>query len=132
MARGYVEVVDTQLRNISGFEVINKIQRAASNIPGVIVEITPEEGGPQFGSPIELGIFGDNEESVAKTTEIIEEYMVNDVVGLTNIRSTLPYSLIEWKVEVDKQKAAQLGVSIVDIGALVQMLTNGFLSLIHI
>ncbi len=126
MARGYVEVVDTQLRNISGFEVINKIQKAASNIPGVIVEITPEEGGPQFGSPIELGIFGDNEESVAKTTEIIEEYMVNDVVGLTNIRSTLPYSLIEWKVEVDKQKAAQLGVSIVDIGALVQMLTNGF------
>ena len=126
MARGYVEVVDTQLRNISGFEVINKIQQAASNIPGVIVEITPEEGGPQFGSPIELGIFGDNEESVAKTTEIIEEYMVNDVVGLTNIRSTLPYSLIEWKVEVDKQKAAQLGVSIVDIGALVQMLTNGF------
>ena len=126
MARGYVEVVDTQLRNISGFEVINKIQRAASNIPGVIVEITPEEGGPQFGSPIELGIFGENEESVAKTTEIIEEYMVNDVVGLTNIRSTLPYSLIEWKVEVDKQKAAQLGVSIVDIGALVQMLTNGF------
>ena len=126
MARGYVEVVDTQYRNISGFEVINKIQRAASNIPGVIVEITPEEGGPQFGSPIELGIFGDNEESVAKTTEIIEEYMVNDVVGLTNIRSTLPYSLIEWKVEVDKQKAAQLGVSIVDIGALVQMLTNGF------
>ena len=126
MARGYVEVVDTQLRNISGFEVINKIQRAASNIPGVIVEITPEEGGPQFGSPIELGIFGDNEESVAKTTEIIEDYMVNDVVGLTNIRSTLPYSLIEWKVEVDKQKAAQLGVSIVDIGALVQMLTNGF------
>ena len=126
MARGYVEVVDTQLRNISGFEVINKIQRVASNIPGVIVEITPEEGGPQFGSPIELGIFGDNEESVAKTTEIIEDYMVNDVVGLTNIRSTLPYSLIEWKVEVDKQKAAQLGVSIVDIGALVQMLTNGF------
>ena len=126
MARGYVEVVDTQLRNISGFEVINKIQRAASNIPGVIVEITPEEGGPQFGSPIELGIFGDNEESVAKTTEIIEDYMVNDVVGLTNIRSTLPYSLIEGKVEVDKQKAAQLGVSIVDIGALVQMLTNGF------
>ena len=38
----------------------------------------------------------------------------------------MPYSLIEWKVEVDKQKAAQLGVSIVDIGALVQMLTNGF------
>ena len=47
-------------------------------------------------------------------------------LDLANIRSTLPYSLIEWRVDVDKQKAAQLGVSISDIGALVQMLTNGF------
>jgi len=126
MARGFMEVVDTQLRDISGNEVFIKAQEVTSNIPGVIVEITPEEGGPSFGSPIELGIFGDNEASVAKTTKIIEEYMLNEVVGLTNIRSTLPYPLIEWKVEVDKQKAAQLGVSIADIGALVQMLTNGF------
>jgi multidrug efflux pump len=73
-----------------------------------------------------LGIFGDNEAAVARTTERIEQYMKNDVIGLANIRSTLPYSLIEWRVDVDKQKAAQLGVSISDIGALVQMLTNGF------
>ena len=33
---------------------------------------------------------------------------------------------MEWSVEVDKQKAAQLGVSVADVGALVQMLTNGF------
>ena len=126
MARGLMEVVDTQFRNVSGNEVFIKAQEATSGIPGVIVEVTPEEGGPSFGSPIELGIFGDNEESVAKTTKIIEQYMIDEVVGLTNIRSTLPYSLIEWKVEVNKQKAAQLGVSIADIGALVQMLTNGF------
>ena len=73
-----------------------------------------------------MGIFGDNEAAVARTTERIEQYMKNDVIGLANIRSTLPYSLIEWRVDVDKQKAAQLGVSISDIGALVQMLTNGF------
>ena len=126
VSRGFIEVVDSKYRDISGKEVIEKVQKAASNIPGIIVEITPEEGGPSFSSPIELGIFGDNEQSVAKTTEIIEQYMLNDVVGLANIRSTLTYSLIEWKVQVDKQKAAQLGVSIVDVGALVQMLTNGF------
>ena len=33
---------------------------------------------------------------------------------------------MEWSVDVDKQKAAQLGVSVSDVGALVQMLTNGF------
>ena len=126
MARGFMEVVDSKYRSLTGYEIIDLVEEATSNIPGIIVEITPEEGGPSFGSPIELGIFGDNEAAVARTTETIEQYMKNDVIGLANIRSTLPYSLIEWRVDVDKQKAAQLGVSISDIGALVQMLTNGF------
>ena len=126
VSRGFLEVVDSSQRAVKGAEIIRRVQQATSNIPGLIVEITPEEGGPSFSSPIELGIFGDNEQGVAKATELIEDYMTNDVVGLTNIRSSLPHPLIEWKVEVDKQRAAQLGVSIGDIGALVQMLTNGF------
>ena len=43
-ARGYMEVVDTQFRDISGNEVFIKAQEATSGIPGVIVEITAEEG----------------------------------------------------------------------------------------
>ena len=126
MARGFMEVVDSKYRDRTGYDIIDQVEEVTSNIPGIIVEVTPEEGGPSFGSPIELGIFGDNEAAVARTTEMIEQYMKNDVIGLANIGSTLPYSLIEWRVDVDKQKAAQLGVSISDIGALVQMLTNGF------
>ena len=97
-----------------------------SNIPGIIVEITPEEGRPSFSSPIELGIFGNNEDQLPKLTQRIEQYLTNDVVGLNKYKIYTAYPLIEWKVEVDKQKAAQLGVSMLDIGALVQMLTNGF------
>ena len=126
MARGFMEVVDSKYRNRTGYDIIDQVKEVTSNVPGIIVEVTAEEGGPSFGSPVELGIFGDNEAAVARTTEMIEQYMKNDVIGLANIRSTLPYSLIEWRVDVDKQKAAQLGVSISDIGALVQMLTNGF------
>mgnify|MGYP002177668640 FL=1 len=126
MARGFMEVVDSKYRDRTGYDIIDQVEEVTSNIPGIIVEVTPEEGGPSFGSPIELGIFGDNEAAVARTTDMIEQYMKNGVIGLANIRSTLPYSLIEWRVDVDKQKAAQLGVSISDIGALVQMLTIGF------
>ena len=45
-------------------------------------------------------------------------------ISATN--SSKAYPSVEWSVEVDKQKAAQLGVSVGDVGALVQMLTNGF------
>ena len=52
--------------------------------------------------------------------------MRNEMDGLNNIFSSKAYPSVEWRVEVDKQKAAQLGVSVSDVGALVQMLTNGF------
>ena len=56
----------------------------------------------------------------------IENYMRNEMSGLNNIFSSKAYPSVEWSVDVDKQKAAQLGVSVSDVGALVQMLTNGF------
>tara|TARA_B100000287_G_C20667036_1_gene792072 strand:- start:2674 stop:3741 length:1068 start_codon:yes stop_codon:yes gene_type:complete len=46
--------------------------------------------------------------------------------GLNNIFSSKAYPSVEWSVEVDKQKAAQLGVTVSDVGALVRMLTDGF------
>jgi multidrug efflux pump len=52
--------------------------------------------------------------------------MRNEMAGLNNIFSSKAYPSVEWSVEVDKQKAAQLGVSVSDVGALVQMLTSGF------
>ena len=52
--------------------------------------------------------------------------MRKDMEGLINIFSSKSYPSVEWSVEVDKQKAAQLGVNVGDVGALVQMLTNGF------
>ena len=57
---------------------------------------------------------------------MVEDYAKNGVTGLANVSSTLPHPQIEWKIDVDKQKAAQLGVNISDVGAIVQMLTNGF------
>ena len=126
VARGYLEIEEAKKRTSTGREIMRRVTQATSGIPGIIVEVNPEEGGPSFSSPIELGIFGKTEAEVAKVTSVIEEYMKNEVIGLSNIRSTLPYPLIEWRVEVDKQKAAQLGVNIGDVGALVQMLTNGF------
>jgi len=35
-----------------------------------------------------------------------------EVNGLTNIFSSRAYPAVEWSVEVDNQKAAQLGVSV--------------------
>ena len=123
---GYVEVALPNERSISGLEVMGLLAKSTNDLPGIFVEIEPDLGGPSFDVPIELSVYGNTEAEVNNAINIIELHMRNNVDGLKNISSSKSYPSVEWSVEVDKQKAAQLGVSVGDVGALVQMLTNGF------
>ena len=102
------------------------LSESVNDMPGIFVEISPDLGGPSFDNPIELDLYGNSEDDVNTAADIIEAHMRNNIKGLKNITSSKSYPSVEWSVEVDKQKAAQLGVSVADVGALVQMLTNGF------
>ena len=126
VGRGFFEVEEFNSKGLTGQQIIDQAKLVVANIPGIIVEISEQEGGPAFENPIEIGIFGNTENEVVQVTRMVEDYAKNGVTGLANISSTLPYPQIEWKIDVDKQKAAQLGVNISDVGAIVQMLTNGF------
>ena len=123
---GYVEVALPSERTISGLEVMSLLSNSTDDLPGIFVDVQADLGGPSFDVPIELSVYGDTEQSVNDAIDIVESYIRNQMDGLTNISSSKSYPSVEWSVEVDKQKAAQLGVSVGDVGALVQMLTNGF------
>ena len=105
---------------------MDQLKNSTKDLPGIAVEVEADLGGPSFNTPIELDVFGNTEEDVNNAVNKIENYMRNEMVGMNNIFSSKAYPSVEWRVEVDKQKAAQLGVSVSDVGALVQMLTNGF------
>ena len=123
---GFVEVAPPTERSITGLEVMSLLKSSTNDLPGIFVEVAPDLGGPSFDNPIELSIYGNTEKDVNKAVDIVEKYMRKDMTGLINIFSSKSYPSVEWSVEVDKQKAAQLGVNVGDVGALVQMLTNGF------
>tara|TARA_B100000965_G_scaffold105660_1_gene87158 strand:- start:411 stop:1904 length:1494 start_codon:yes stop_codon:yes gene_type:complete len=123
---GFIETLEPSQTKISGFEIMDLLKESTNDMPGIAVEVEADEGGPSFDSPIELDVFGDTEEQVNEAVTKIENHMRNDMSGLNNIFSSKAYPSVEWSVEVDKQKAAQLGVSVSDVGALVQMLTSGF------
>jgi len=123
---GFIETLEPSQRDISGFEIMDQLKNSTKDLPGIAVEVEADLGGPSFNTPIELDVFGNTEEDVNNAVNKIENHMRNEMNGLNNIFSSKAYPSVEWSVEVDKQKAAQLGVSVSDVGALVQMLTNGF------
>ena len=123
---GFIETLEPSQRDISGFEIMDQLKDSTKDLPGIAVEVEADLGGPSFNTPIELDVFGNTEDDVNNAVNKIENHMRNEMNGLNNIFSSKAYPSVEWSVEVDKQKAAQLGVSVSDVGALVQMLTNGF------
>ena len=60
-----------------------------------------------------------------QTTEKVTKYIQEELSGFKNIQNTLPKRGIEWKLDIDKTRAAQFGAGINDVGAAVQMVTNG-------
>ena len=60
-----LDVAFLRLRNLiqglTGQQIIDQAKLVVANIPGIIVEISEQEGGPAFENPIEIGIFGNTE-----------------------------------------------------------------------
>ena len=69
---GFVEIVPTAQRDISGLEVMQMVTERTSDIPGIIVEAQPDLGGPSFSSPIQISIYGSTEESAKNAAIEIE------------------------------------------------------------
>ena len=55
----------------------------------------------------------------------LRKWVEDNIEGFTGIADTLPKYKIEWKLDVDKERAFQSGISLFDIGSAVQMVTSG-------
>ncbi|MEX2130029.1 MAG: efflux RND transporter permease subunit, partial [Pseudohongiellaceae bacterium] len=120
-----VEFVDSDQRDMNGFELENQYRNAVSNIPGVKAEIAIIEQGPPVGKEIQLEIASEDLELLYAEGRRIRDHMTNNMAGLIDIDDTMPIPGIEWEIEVDRARAAMMGASIVEIGTAIQLMTNG-------
>ena len=121
----FIEMTDRRERDLDGFQVENLYRQAISNIPGVRAEVASLEQGPPVGKEIQLELSGDDLDLMFSEATRIREYMEEEMEGLIDIDDTAPVPGIEWEIVVDRARAAMLGVSMQEVGATIQLLTNG-------
>ena len=100
-------------------------RQAISQIPGVRAEIVSVEQGPPVGKEIQVELSGEELDLLFIEARRIREFMENEMTGLIDIDDTAPLPGIEWEIDVDRAQAAILGANMSEIGAAVQLLTNG-------
>lgn len=112
--------------NYTQSDVIQQLRRELRGIPDLRVSIRPfaafNIGGGNFD--IDLAVVGPDLERLAEYTEQVR-LRSRDMGGLPDIDTTLKLNTPELRVEIDRERAADLGVSPSDIGTALRLLVGG-------
>ena len=123
----FVDFYDENKRNSNknGYEILEDINNKTNDLAGFIVQTESEKSGPPIGKSLDIDLMGDDPVLLAKATKRLRNYIENEVDGLIGLEDTIQKRGIEWELKINKTRAAQFGASLTDVGAAVQMITNG-------
>jgi multidrug efflux pump len=117
---------ETQDPAYDGDVIIAELTEQLENIPGIRVEILAQARGPASGKPVHLRLKSDSySDLIAATAMARQQYEATP--GLTLIEDTRPLPGIDWKIDVDVEKAGRYGADVLTVGAMVQLVTRGLL-----
>ena len=116
---------DNAVSDRNGYEILELMREKLSDISGYIVSVEAEKGGPPIGKALQINVLGNDEIALIKAIKKIRNYVETEVTGFTDIRDSSESRGIEWELNIDRTKAAQYGAGLSDVGAAVQMVTNG-------
>ena len=120
-----IELVPREDRDRGSREVFEEIRQRTQSLPGVYVSAAEMDTGPPTGKDIQIQISSPNRQLMYRTTAIIRQWMADNVEGIRDLQDTLPLAGIQWEIDVDRSRAAMLGVNVADVGNMVQMVTGG-------
>ena len=116
--------MDGKAAGTTGWEILEEARRKLAPVAGITTEIAEQEYGPPVGKDIQIQVASKYREDLEPTVAKIRDYLEN-MDGLRDIEDTRELPGIEWVLEVNRAKAAQFNVNINEVGAAVQLVTNG-------
>jgi len=106
--------------------ILEDLEAAVANIPGVFTEVTAVDQGPPIGKDIGIQISSENPEDLRAATQAVKEKLAS-MDGIIEIEDTTPLPGVEWEFIVDRAEAGRLGLDIGRIGAALSLATEGTL-----
>ncbi|GAB2687186.1 efflux RND transporter permease subunit [Aliiglaciecola sp. 3_MG-2023] len=118
-----LNLVDWHLRPHSD-EVLKDVENRIGNMPGLDIEVTPDQEGPQSGKDLQIEISSRFPELLNEAALKIRKALdAND--KFTSIGDTASKPGIEWQLKVNRSDAARFGADATLVGNTVQFVTTG-------
>ncbi len=102
------------------------VQEALKAVPGLRFEIRVREQGPPTTKDVDMIVASDSDIDREATVRRIRAHL-ESMEGLKDFEDSLPLPGIEYQLKIDRAQAGKFGVDVGQVGAAVQLLTNGVL-----
>jgi multidrug efflux pump subunit AcrB len=99
-------------------------QELVANIVGADVKVDKQEEGPSTGAPVNVEIHGDDFSVMARLAEELQDG-IRDIPGIVDLTDNYQTGLPEIKIDIDKERAALLGLDVFTIGYIIKGAVNG-------
>ncbi|MDD8016885.1 MAG: efflux RND transporter permease subunit [Bacteroidota bacterium] len=120
-----VALVPKNERKKSTIQVGEDIKVKVKEMPGVKVYVSPIGiFGVADQAPIQIAVSGTNIDTVRYTADLLKETL-SSIQGTADVRLTSETGKPEMRVEIDRAKMAQLGISVADVGATLRVALAG-------
>ncbi|MEO0981092.1 MAG: efflux RND transporter permease subunit [Pseudomonadota bacterium] len=103
-----------------------KIRDSLAGLPGVLTEVQKLEQGPPVGKDVQIALRSNNGPALMDVAAQVRGF-VDGMDGLREVEDSRPLPGIEYRLEVDRAQAGKFGVDVAQVGAAVQLITNGIL-----
>lgn len=107
-------------------DIFEQIRERTSNMAGIKVEVRKIEGGPPTGKDLRLEVKSTDYDTMIETVARLRNH-IDTVELLSDQEDGRPLPGIEWQLDVDREQAGRYNAGIVQVGSMVQLVTNGVL-----
>ncbi|MBZ0098323.1 MAG: efflux RND transporter permease subunit, partial [Taibaiella sp.] len=113
--KGRIEVAFVEYskrHGVSTTKYLEKIRSMVKGVPGAVVTVDQEQGGPPLPKPIVVDITGDNLDSLIATSERLNKYL-NDkrIAGVEELRSDFQADKPEIVFDLNRERMNNEGIS---------------------
>ena len=117
--------VELKSYNYSEFnKFLSGLRNEFSKIAGAEIEVKEFEQGPPIEAPVAIKIIGENINELRKVSLDVEK-IFKSTEGTININNPMGTSKMDLSVKINREKAAILGVPIVEIDRTIRASING-------
>ncbi len=118
LGRIQVSFVEYEKRNGKSSKVyLDSIRQAIKGIPGAIISVDQEQGGPPTDPPVNIEVTSDDFDKLTKTAVNLKNYLDSmQVPGIEELKMNVDLTNPEITLTVDRQRALIEGVSTGQIG----------------